>query len=205
MPGFMFKTQMVRMVAFLLTGLLVGCGGQDRSRESQRPRPPVVERDTSVVPRPDPAEDTPETAAWTIGIVDLPASGGEMPVLEAVRNARHDNYDRVVFQFGPGGLPGVHAEYVDHPVRQCGSGEVVQIAGDAWILIRFIPAAAHTEEGQPTVGERMRVVNQPVLKQLSLICDFEADVSWVLGVGSPNQFRVFPLSSSPRVVVDIRH
>jgi len=125
--------------------------------------------------------------------------------MEAMRNARHGDFDRVVFQFRPGGLPGVHAEYVDRPVRRCGSGEVVPMAGDAWLLLRFTPAVAHTTEGQPTIEERRLQVNLPVLKELNLTCDFEADVSWVLGVGSPNRFRVFPLANPPRVVLDIHH
>ncbi|MBA4159064.1 MAG: hypothetical protein H0X65_16535, partial [Gemmatimonadetes bacterium] len=45
----------------------------------------------------------------------------------------------------------------------------------------------------------------PVLKQLTLICDFEAQVEWVLGVSSPNRFRVIELHEPARLVVDVRH
>ena len=53
-------------------------------------------------------------------------------------------------------LPGYRIEYVDRPVRQCGSGDTVPLLGDAWLSLRFYPANAHTEEGQPTVLERQR-------------------------------------------------
>lgn len=191
---------MVRIALWLLIGVLVGCGGPGGSRDSSKSPPP-----DPAVAGGDTLETVPEAAAWTVGIVDIPAGEGEISILESVRNARHDEFDRVVFQFRHGGLPGVHAEYVDHPVRQCGSGEVVKIAGDAWLLLRFTPAAAHTSEGLPTIESRRREVNLPTLKELDLTCDFEADVSWVLGVDSPNRFRVFSLADPPRVVVDIRH
>ena len=67
------------------------------------------------------------------------------------------------------------------------------------------PANAHTEEGRPTVAERERTPSLPVLSELELTCDFEAVVTWVLGVGSPNRYQVREMNSPPRLVVDVRH
>jgi hypothetical protein len=78
------------------------------------------------------------------------------------------------------------------------------VAGDGWLLVRTTPANAHTEAGQPTIRERERNLDLPNLKEIELICDFEAEVSWVLGLASPNRFRVLELSNPSRLVVDVK-
>jgi hypothetical protein len=124
-------------------------------------------------------------------------------LLKDVRSARHTNYDRVVFEFE--GTPSYKIEYIDKPVRACGSGDVVPFAGDAWLSVRFSGANAHTEAGDATIKDRARSPNLPVMKDLKLICDFEAEVEWVMGLSSPNKYRVLELESPTRLVVDIRH
>ena len=126
-------------------------------------------------------------------------------VLADVRSARHGNYDRVVFEFAGADLPSYHIEYIDKPVRSCGSGEVVPFAGDGWLQVRFSGANAHTEAGEPTVKDRTRSPNLPIVKDLKLTCDFEAEVEWVLGVSSPNKYRVLELKSPTRLVIDVKH
>ena len=127
-------------------------------------------------------------------------------LLRSVRAARHDEgFDRIVFDFADDEVPAYHIEYVDRPVRQCGSGEAVPLAGDAWLTVRIEPANAHTEEGEPTVRERAMSPGLPTLLELKLICDFEAQVEWVAAVSSPEQYRAFTLAAPNRLVVDIRH
>jgi len=48
-------------------------------------------------------------------------------------------------------------------------------------------------------------LNLPVLSELELTCDFEAVVTWVLGVESPNRYRIRELNGPPRLVIDIKH
>jgi hypothetical protein len=95
-------------------------------------------------------------------------------------------------------------EYVDRPVRQCGSGEPVPLSGDAWLEVRLEPARAHTEEGRATIAERRRTTAMPIALEMVQTCDFEAVVIWVLAASSPEAFRVIRLENPPRVVVDIR-
>ena len=191
--------------------LLAGCGQrEERKTASDRSGP------DSTTGAPDGLVDSsessldsvlapPGSSEWTAGIVDLPASGDSVATLMSVRHAAHEGYDRLVFEFATGARPGTHVEYIDRPVRSCGSGEVVPLAGDAWLLVKFTPAVAHTEEGHPTVGDRARSPNLQILKELKLICDFEADVSWVAGVSSPHRYRAFALANPPRVIVDVQH
>lgn len=139
-----------------------------------------------------------------------PTAGDEVPsdtvpviaMLTAVRIGRHEQVDRLVFEF-VGTPPKYHVEYIDRPVRQCGSGDVVPLPGDAWLSIRFEPANAHTEAGQPSIQERDIEVTGRNLARVKLICDFEAVVEWVAAVGSPGQFKVLELKDPARVVIDI--
>ena len=142
----------------------------------------------------------------TAGIIDkrnvnIKANG----VMSAVRSARHGNYDRVVFEFLGPELPGYHLEYIDKPVRACGSGNAVPLAGDGWLEVRFTDAVAHAPEGDATIRDRERFPNLPIIKEMKITCDFEAEVTWVLGVSSPNHYRVLELKNPTRLAVDIKH
>ena len=144
----------------------------------------------------------------TAGITMQRRDGIEPAILRAVRTASHAEFDRVVFDFGDGRVPGYHTEYIDRPVRQCGSGDVVQVQGDGWLRVRLEPARAHEFRDDTlavvTVIERNRDLSLPILKQLVLVCDFEAQVEWVAGVASPNRYRVMELERPARLVVDVR-
>lgn len=141
----------------------------------------------------------------TSGIIDKKNEIKEVAVLSAVRSAGHNGYDRVVFEFEGAELPGYKIEYIDKPVRACGSGNVVPLAGDGWLEIKFYPANAHTEEGKPTVENRAFAPNHTIIKEIKSTCDFEAEVAWVLGVASPNHYRVLELKNPTRLAVDIKH
>ncbi len=162
----------------------------------------VEERDDSL--QPDDDRQAIYTSEWTAGIIDRPSSEATAARLVGVRTGTHEGFDRVVFEFDEQ-IPGYHLEYIDRPVRKCGSGMVTEVAGDGWLEVRMYPANAHTEDGQPTIAERERMPNLTVLSELELTCDFEAVVTWVLGLKSPNRFQVTELSSPPRLVVDVRH
>lgn len=143
--------------------------------------------------------------AFTAGIVEHRAAPPEIALLTDVRAARHDGYDRIVFELGGGLPPGFHLEYIDRPVRRCGSGEAAPVAGDAWLEVRLSPANAHTESGSATIAERERKLELGVVKELEQTCDFEAQVSWVIGVSRPNPYRVLTLNDPLRLVVDVKH
>jgi hypothetical protein len=161
-------------------------------------------------PSPSPADEAaseaPEDFEGTAGNTEkknLNATGAVL--LREVRSAKHANFDRVVFEFEGARLPSYKLEYIDKPVRECGSGDVVPFAGDAWLQVRFTGANAHTEAGEPTVKDRTRSPNLPIVKDLKLTCDFEAEVEWVMGVASPNKYRVLELKRPTRLVIDVKH
>lgn len=139
----------------------------------------------------------------TLGIVEVKRN--DYPtVLTSVRTAKHEGYDRIVMEFKDR-VPGYHLEYIDKPVRDCGEGKEIPLAGDSWLEIRMYPVDAHTQEGQPTILERQRKPNLPNLFAAKQTCDFEAVVTWVLGIGHPNPYRIMELKDPPRLVVDVKH
>lgn len=149
--------------------------------------------------------DATGAGVWTAGIVRVQPEGGRATsILRSVRVARHEGYDRAVWEFSDA-RPGVHVEYVDDPVRACGSGHPVELAGDGWLEVRFEPAAAHDEAGRSTFDERRLEPALPVVLEVVSTCDFEAVVTWVLAVASPEPYRVTLLEGPPRVAVDVRH
>ena len=141
----------------------------------------------------------------TAGITDKKNQVKGVAVLKEVRAAQQTGYDRVVFEFEGAEMPSYHIEYIDKPVRACGSGHDVPLKGDAWLEIRLTPAAAHTEEGKATVKNREQATNFKIIKEMKSTCDFEAEVEWVLGVASPNKYRVLELRNPTRLAVDIKH
>ena len=158
------------------------------------------------LPADEAASEAPAEFGGTAGITEKknPNVTGAV-LLKDVRSAKHANFDRVVFEFEGAQLPSYKIEYIDKPVRACGSGDVVPFQGDAWLSVRFTGANAHTEAGEPTIKDRTRSPNHTIIKDLKLICDFEAEVEWVLGVASPNKYRVLELKNPTRLVVDIKH
>ncbi|MBF5045454.1 hypothetical protein FGE12_23810 [Aggregicoccus sp. 17bor-14] len=146
------------------------------------------------------------TGTWTAGVVEKARSKAQAGSVQlaAVRAAKQPGYDRVVFELSGDALPGYHLEYVDRPIVRCGSGEPTQVAGQAWLQVRLTGAQAHTDAGKPTVGPRERKESLGVLRELEQTCDFEGEVTWVLGLQHPNRFRVLELKAPTRLVVDVQ-
>ena len=148
--------------------------------------------------------EEPQNREWTAGLVDVKRSGLQPVTLREVRTARNEGFDRLVLQFDGDQVPGYHVEYVDKPVIKCGSGDPTELAGQGWLQVRVQPAQAH-QGAQPTVAERERKPGLPIVQELELTCDFEGEVTWVLGVKSPNKYRVMELKEPTRLVVDVQH
>ncbi|GLW33471.1 AMIN-like domain-containing (lipo)protein [Actinoplanes regularis] len=121
-----------------------------------------------------------------------------IPVLEGVRYATHDGYDRIVLDI-PGALPGYTAKYVTE-LRQDGSGDKVTIPGKAFLLIVLNPAQAHRDDGTATVTGTHRI-NLPGITSYAVIGDYEGYVSFALGLSAKRGFRIGELSN--RIYFDI--
>jgi hypothetical protein len=155
-----------------------------------------VAKDSSRAPAPAGGE-------WTLAKRDV-VRPRVVGTLRGLRLAQQNGFDRLVLDFGTGPAPGWHVEYVDGPVAQCGSGQVVRVAGDAKLLVRLRTAQAHDDAGAPTVRQRDLSLTLPVMKQLVMTCDFEGDVEIVLGLDSRQPYRVMELQTPNRLVIDLK-
>jgi hypothetical protein len=207
---FMKTTRLFLFIAVCIAAL--SCSQNEKSASVVTVASPTATSSTTPIPEggggtaiPEPGDTSEKTFEGTAGIVEKKRPSLMPVVLRAVRTGRHESFDRVVFEFEGNAIPGYHVEYVDKPVRDCGAGQVVPLAGEGFLLIQMQPAYAHTEAGAPTIQNRQQAPNLPIIKEMKLICDFEADVQWALGLSSPNRYRVLELTNPARLVVDIRH
>jgi hypothetical protein len=134
------------------------------------------------------------------------AQVSETALLERVAVAAHDDYDRVVFQFKKG-LPGYRVEYVEPPLREDGSGNLVKLAGNHFVVVRMEPASGFdlsVPEGELvyTGPRRITGAGTSVVNEVVRTGDFEAVLTWAIGLDERVPFRVLTLQDPARIVVD---
>jgi hypothetical protein len=123
--------------------------------------------------------------------------------LVAIRAAHHPEtapkYDRVVFEFS-GPVPLLRIEYVPGLIGD-GSGLPVPIAGRAILLAQFTPAHAHDDNGQATAPTRIKL-KLPLVKEIASSGDFEAVVTYGIGLGRKADTRILTMDNPHRLVID---
>lgn len=201
------------MIAILVPFLAACTGGVDSTADAAD--------DTTAVEAAAPGTDAgpADTEPWVVDVAeagDAPtphawvrdrSTGGTdagTAMVTGIRSARHDGYDRVVLEFDAH-VPAYTIEYVDKPQYDCGSGEANFVEGDGWLQLALTGVHNHTDEGRPTTARRVDDPAGSNLRELRRICDFEAHVTWIVGVASPNEYRAFTLDQPARLIVDIRH
>jgi hypothetical protein len=131
---------------------------------------------------------------WPTDDVTVPFHGEVPPVptLTALRVGSNPEggFDRISFEFD--GLPGYRAGYQSKLVYD-GSGEPVNLDGDAFLQLVFNPAQAHDAQGQPILvpaQTRPVTVGYPALVAYVLNGDFEGYVSVALGLSGQLGFNI---------------
>src|SRR5215211_5410895 len=114
---------------------------------------------------------------------------------------RHPGFDRVVFEF-QGAVPEHHVRYVDQLVED-DSGAPVSVAGSADLEVVFQGANAHEEDGTPSVSPRRFSPGLAAVKEVAQIGDFEAVVSYGIGLDRRRPLTVSTLSGPSRLVIDV--
>ena len=195
--------------------LLAGCAGAEDAG-----KPDVAA--TSTTPGSPPATDTSPTtladeagpggidplAGASTATITAAATNPETALLRAVRVARHEGYDRIVFEFA-NVLPGYRVGYVQRPVRADGSGEEITVDGAHVMEAVFENAldADLSQESAPrtyTGPDRLRPAT-PEVVELARVGGFEGLLTWIVGVRDRVEFRVITLATPPRVVIDLRN
>jgi hypothetical protein len=140
-------------------------------------------------------------AAAALAMAAAPAGAQSVPTLVDVRAGRHPGFDRVVFQFR-GAVPQHRIRYVDQLVQD-GSGNPVSVAGAADLEVVFHGANAHNQDGSPSVSPRRFSPGLPAVKEIAQVGDFEAVVSYGIGIDYRRSIKVSTLSGPSRLVIDV--
>lgn len=166
---------------------------------------------TTTPPTTSPTTAPPTTAPPLPGGSTEPRSGpssGPIPALHTdLRVACQGSTSRVVFEFADGAMPEWSVEYVDPPIIEDPTGDVVAVAGGAFLNVRMFPAWGNDFE-QPDypatyTGPTRLTGGCGGSLELVRTGAFEAVYSWAIGVPSRQPFTVTTLSSPARLVIDI--
>lgn len=134
-------------------------------------------------------------------------SGTAQGLLTDVRVARQEGFDRVVFEFD-GGMPGYRVAYIERPVLEDGSGDEVEVSGAAVLEVRMEPAAGFNivgERPEPSYKGPYRVRGDTaIVGEVVRIGDFEAVLTWAVGLEEKVPFLVTALEDPHRLVVDFQ-
>jgi len=195
--------------AVLLSATLVAASGCGSSDKSAVPSGGSSTTTTTVTTTTTGGID-PLTGAGTTP-VRADAAGSETALLERIALGRHEGYDRVVFRF-KNDLPGYRVEYVQPPLKEDGSGNPVSIDGSAVVVVRMEPASGfdlNTGEGALVYKGPKRIegssAGTSVVKELARTGDFEAVLSWAIGLSDKVDFRVTTAAAPDRLIVDFRN
>ncbi len=213
--------------AALALGLLLpiaGCGGSDGGSATSSTEPGSAAASSTTAgsgattdaassteaPGSTPS-DVPATALpdASLGQRSAPGDGTGTALLTAVRIGRNEGFERIVFEFEGDPMPGYRVQWIDGPVTADGSGEPVEVAGDAHLEIILQPAS-----GVDLASDELRVTYEgpdriatdgrtELLEDLVRTGDFEAVLTWVAGASEQVPFRVLALRSPTRLAIDL--
>lgn len=179
--------------------LTAACGSSDKNNASSTNTTAAGSSSTS-------SAETSTTGGATGGSTTPVSVAATHPTahLVAVRAARQETVDRVVFEFTER-VPGYKVAYQSKPLMNT-AGKEVSLPGSAALVVRMEQASGFNQDtAKPTYTGPMQV--QPsgtrAVTAVAQVEDFEAVLSWAIGVNSQLPFRVSTLTSPPRLVIDI--
>jgi hypothetical protein len=182
-------------VVFVL--LLAGCGGDDESSEGS-------DSTTST------AQCEPQSGASLSKKVSPVLQDRPTMYLTDVEVEVEDCLERVIFKFEPSDPgPGYDVSYKPAEVAkiQDGSGKSLAIAGDDFLVVRMFPAMTAKIDGEDVVPtyDGPRSIPAPsdakTLREVAMTGDFEAQVTWAIGLDNKHPFTV--TASDDELVVEL--
>lgn len=214
------------LLAIALAGSLAACSddAEDRPPAPQAGTQPPATTQPTAEPTAAPPATSPATSAppasptatdEAAAPVPFPAdtqvdvqepTGGPLSVT-AVRVARQDGYDRVVFELDgrSAGEPGWRVEYVTDPTQQ-GSGDPVEVTGEAVLSVTITGTGYPMDTGEQEVSQDPALPRDlQVVRDVQLGAVFEGQYEAFVGTSERVPFRVFRLGEPARVVLDVRH
>jgi len=215
----MFKP--VALLLLPLALLAAGCGGTGAQQAGPVPTAPAAQPT-------QPAETLPGTTSEPEGPTTTEAApsppqvcetqtGGEDGVytnLTRVRVGAHEGFDRIVFEFeapdpdpgGKAGIPHFEIKTVKPPFSEDPSDRPIDVFGDAFVRIVFQGASGYDFDGNATYkGSHRLTPGFGTLAQAVEGGDFEATMTWILGLSRPTCWQIQELHNPDRVVIDFHH
>jgi hypothetical protein len=200
--------------------LAAACGGTGAQQAGPVPTAPASTSTTTTQEATTAATTT--APAPTTSTSGAPAScpsqsGGEKGVytnLVDVRVGAHNGFDRLVFEFaapspnpgGKSGIPRYEIRTAKPPFSEDPSDMPIQVEGDAFARIVFQGASGYDFNGNATyLGSRRLTPGFGTLAQVVEGGDFEATLTWILGLSRPTCWQIQELHSPDRLVIDIHH
>jgi hypothetical protein len=125
-------------------------------------------------------------------------------VLHAIRTGHTASYDRVVFEF-TGPVPGYRVQYRS-AITEDPTDRPVRLAGRAFLSVAMQGATLDNafQGGHELYAGPTRITpNYGQLREVASSGDFEAVLSFGLGVDRKAGFRVLTLTQPSRIVVDV--
>jgi len=131
----------------------------------------------------------------------------ETSYIRTIRTAKHEDYDRVVFEF-TGPLRTYRIEYLKSNLYQGEARRMrIRSAGNVFAQVEFFV---------PTTDDQLKYSQGPNflpsgplhLRRVSSVTDmgmFEGFYDFVIGVSSRKAFRVTELSTPSRLAIDFKH
>jgi hypothetical protein len=184
-------------LAVVLILLVAGCGGDDESSEGS-------DSTTST------AQCEPQSGASLAKKLSPVLQDRPTMYLTDVEVEVEGCVERVIFKFEPSEPgPGYDVSYKPAEVAkiQDGSGKSLAIAGDDFLVVRMFPAMTAKIDGEDVVPTYDGPRNIPApsdaktLREVAMTGDFEAQVTWAIGLDNKRPFTV--TASDDELVVEI--
>jgi hypothetical protein len=136
-----------------------------------------------------------------------PAPAG---LLVEMRAASHPGFERLVFEFGGEKPPPYRIQAVDE-VRQDPTDKLISLRGKRFFVVVFdggtldtAPRESDPAKARRYTGPERITPDLPLLREVAIAGDFEAVLSFGVGLSGPARTDVQVLSSPARLVIDFR-
>jgi hypothetical protein len=207
------------VLAFALALVVAGCGSNGAQEAGPVPAAPSATH-TSEAPVTSTTDTAPpaEPEATDLGPKSCaPGTGGEEGIytnLVAVRVGAHNGFDRIVFEFSPpdpnpagnGGIPHFDIRTAKPPFSEDPSDIPIEVEGDAFVRIVLQGASGYDFDGNATYdGPRRLTPGFGTLAQAVEGGDFEATMTWILGLSRMTCWQIQELHNPDRLVIDFHH
>jgi hypothetical protein len=198
--GIAGRSLALALAGVVLAGVVAGCGGSDDAAPTASPAPSTGSSS------PSSTAPAPGLSGASTQPVSKRSTSSTTSLLREARLAGQEGYDRFVLQFS-GPVPGYDVRYVARPITEDPSDRPVALEGGSVLRIRLEPAStvdlASADAVVTYTGSKRLRADTEAVTEAALIGDFEAVMTWVLGVDGRQPFRVTELSGPSRLVIDI--